>query len=199
VAGDVTDAAHRDQLLQRIRQQTGRLDILVNNAGVGAIGRFDRSTAERLRQIMEVNFFAPVELIRAALDLLRRGRDPIVANIGSVLGHRAVPRKCEYCASKFALRGFTDSIRSELKSSGIDVILVSPSTTSSEFFDRLLENDAAAVQNPYRMPPDKVARTVLAALRRGRREVILPWSGKALVWLDRLFPALSDRIVERFG
>src|SRR6185503_10392011 len=90
----------------------------------------------RLRQVFEVNLFAPAEFIREALPALRTGTTPIVVNVGSVLGHRAVPEKSEYCASKFALHGLTDALRSELAASQVDVLLVSPSTTESEFFER---------------------------------------------------------------
>ena len=106
------------------------------------MGPFAGAGPDRLRRIMEVNFFAPVETIRAALPLLRYGRQPIVVNIGSVLGRCAVPDKSEYCASKFALHGFSDALRAELASEMVDVLLVSPSTTQSEFFDRLLSGPA---------------------------------------------------------
>src|SRR5204862_1887651 len=115
-------------------REFGGLDALVNNAGIGALGRFDQADEARLRQVMEVNFFAPAEFVREALPHLKAGNRPIVVNIGSVLGHRAVPEKSEYCASKFALHGFSDALRAELAPLGIDVLLVSPSTTTSEFF-----------------------------------------------------------------
>ncbi len=135
VAGDITDAAVRERLLRAAQDTLGGLDILVNNAGVGAIGPFSRAPADRLRRVMEVNFFAPAELIRTALPLLRAGRRPLIVNIGSVLGHVAVPHKSEYCASKFALHGLSDALRAELSREGIDLLLVSPSTTESEFAD----------------------------------------------------------------
>ena len=87
VEGDV------EALVAAARDRFGRLDIMVNNAGLGAIGRFDEASEERMRKVMEVNFFAPVELIRQALPILQQGVRPLIANIGSVLGHRAVPLK----------------------------------------------------------------------------------------------------------
>ncbi len=143
VTGDVTDPQLRAQVVQAaVGVRGGRVDLLVNNAGIGAIGPFMEATEQRLREIMEVNFFAPVELIRSLVPHLRAGRQPVICNIGSVLGHRAVPDKSEYCASKFALHGFSDSLRAELASDGIQVTLVSPSTTRSEFFESLIETDA---------------------------------------------------------
>ena len=200
-AGDITRAEVRQQALQAAVERYGGLDALVNNAGLGAEGPFMTADPTRLRAVMELNFFVPVELTRAALPLLRRGHQPIVVNIGSVLGHRAVPRKSEYCASKFALHGFTDALRAELAPLGIDVLLVSPSTTESEFFDRSLENKEPerSAMRGRAMPAGMVARRTIRAMRQGRHEIILPATGKLLVWLDRVCPALADRLVARYG
>ena len=135
VAGDITEADVRQQVLAAAQEHLGGLDILVNNAGIGAIGPFAAATEQQLRRVMEVNFFAPAELMRLALPLLRLAERPIIVNIGSVLGHRAVPKKSEYCASKFALHGLSDSVRAELAGEAIDLLIVSRSTTRSEFFD----------------------------------------------------------------
>ena len=140
VAGDVTDPAARQRALDAARDELGGLDILINNAGVAAHGRFADADPGRLRPIMEVNFFAPVEFIREALPLLRDGRQPIVVNIGSILGHRGCPHKSEYSASKFALHGFSEAVRPELARLGIDVLVVAPGPTESEHFDTLLED-----------------------------------------------------------
>jgi short-subunit dehydrogenase len=148
---------------------------------------------------MEVNFFAPAEFIREALPALRRGERPIVVNVGSVLGHRGVPEKSEYCASKFALHGLSDALRSELASSGIDVLLVSPSTTVSEFFDSAAGRSSRPQGKFGAMPAEAVARRIAIAMQAGRREIILSASGKLLVWLDRLCPPLADWIVGRWA
>ena len=163
VVGDLTCEETRRQVCQSAQEHWGGLDILVNNAGVGALGRFDTASPDRLRQIMELNFFAPVELIRLALPLLKRGIRPIITNISSVLGHRAVPNRSEYCASKFALHGFSDALRAELSQSGIDVLLVSPSTTNSEFFEHVLENRAATKSVGRALSPAQVARRNLGS------------------------------------
>ena len=133
--GDITEPAIRGRLLDVARTEFGGLDCLINNAGMGGIGNFADTNESRLRRIMEVNFFAPLELTRLAIPKLRHGNRPLIVNVASVLGHRAVPKKSEYCASKFALHGFSDSLRSELAPQGIDVLIVSPSTTDTEFFD----------------------------------------------------------------
>jgi short-subunit dehydrogenase len=172
---------------------------LINNAGVGARGPFVEASADRLRRIMEVNFFAPVELIRDTLPLLSVGRAPMIVNVSSVLGHRAVPNKSEYCASKFALHGFSDSLRAELASFGVDVLLVSPSTTDSEFSEHVLENRVATKSFGRGMSPVAVARRTVRAIERGRHEVVLSFGGRLLVWVDRLCPPLADWLVAKFG
>lgn len=196
--GDITCGRLRQQLVATAIESFGGLDLLVNNAGLGGIGRFDEATEERLRQIMEVNFFAPLELIRVALPSLKQGTKPLIANVGSVLGHRAVPLKSEYCASKFALHGFSDALRAELVGCGVDVMLASPSTTSSEFFDQVVEtnSDLKGLKRSA-ASPERVARQIVSAIRRGRQEVILSASGKALVWFDRLFPSWANRVVAK--
>jgi short-subunit dehydrogenase len=200
VAGDITDPVLRQQILQTAHDRLGGLDILVNNAGIGAIGNFVDSDAGILRRIMEVNFFSPVELTRGAIPLLRNGRRPIVVNVSSVLGHRAIPKKSEYCASKFALHGFSDSLRAELAPLGIDVLLVSPSTTESEFFEKATGDQS---QLPWlsfgKMSARSVARKAVRAMRWGRHEIILTPGGKLLVWFDRLCPPLINWVVAKFA
>jgi short-subunit dehydrogenase len=200
VVGDIVEPATRSELLETASSQFEGLDAVVNNAGIGALGPFADADEDRLRRVMEVNFFAPLELIRTAVPLLQTGRRPIIVNVGSVLGHRAVPLKSEYCASKFALHGFSDALRCELASDGIDVLIVSPSTTASEFFDHVIENE----ENPSpslakSMPPRVVARKTVRAIQRGKHEIILSSEGKLLVWLDRLCPPIMNRLIARFG
>ena len=198
VVGDIVDAATRTALVETAVGEFGGLDAVVNNAGIGALGPFLHADQDRLRRVMEVNFFAPVELIRVALPLLRQGNWPIIANVSSVLGHRAVANKSEYCASKFALHGFSDALRCELAGEGIDVLIVSPSTTSSEFFDRVIDkSDTPDVPMSRAMSPRAVAQKTVRAMRRGKHEVILSAGGKALVWLDRLGPPIMNRILAR--
>jgi short-subunit dehydrogenase len=197
--GDITNPRVRFRALEFCQEKLGGLDCLVNNAGIGAIGPFEQADEERLRKIMEVNFFAPVEFTRAALPILRKGTHPLVVNVSSVLGHRAVPFKSEYCASKFALHGFSDALRAELAREKVDVLLVSPSTTQSEFFDHALGNKEKPRGRFGAMTPVKVARRIAWAMRTGRHEIILPLGGRLLVWLDRLCPPLADRLVAWFG
>jgi len=200
VVGDVTRPFDRRRALDAARDQLGGLDILVNNAGISAHGRFAEADPGRLRPIMETNFIAPAELIREALPLLRVGHEPIVVNIGSVLGQRACPHKSEYCASKFALRGFSEALRAEFAPLGVDVLVVTTGPTDTEFFEHLLEQHG---ELPWRdaspVSPERVARATVRAIRRGRHEIVPGWRGWLLVAANRFFPRLVDRIMARYG
>jgi short-subunit dehydrogenase len=195
-AGDVTDPATRHRVIQAAVSRFGGLDILVNNAGVGALGRFEDADPGRLRQIMDVNFFAAVELTRLALRPLKRAQSAIVVNVGSVLGHRAIPGRSEYCASKFALRGFSEALRAELARDEIDVLLVSPGTTRTEFFDHLVERKGEPTwRNWGEVTAEYVARKTVQAIRRGDHEVIPSTLGRLLCLVNRLFPRLVDDVL----
>ena len=186
--------------MQTCKAKLGGLDILINNAGIGAMGRFDEANENRMRKIFEVNFFAVADMIRESLGLIKQGSEPIIVNISSVLGHRAAPLKSEYCASKFALHGFSDSIRAELTKDNIDLLLVSPSTTDSEFFDSAIEDKTGKNWKARSaMPPEVVAAKTIRAIKKGKHEIILTHGGRFIVWLDRLIPGIANRVMARFG
>ncbi len=200
VPGDITDAGHRRRVIGTAVDELGGIDILINNAGVGAIGRFEEASPDRLRRVLEVDFVAAAELTRLALPHLRRGEDPAVCVVSSVLAHRGVAEKSEYCAAKFALRGWAESLRLELKRDGIAVVTISPSTTRSEFFDSLIETSPAATSRSLgHQSAEHVARKVLKGIRRRRREMILSLGGNALVWLNRLAPGMTERALLAFS
>jgi len=199
IVGDVTDPATRQGAIDAARSRYGGLDILVNNAGVGAMGLFEESSPETLRQVMEVNFFALVEMTRLAIPVLKQGRRPIIVNVSSILGRRGVPHSSEYSASKFAVHGFSESLRAELSAQGIDVLVVSPGTTTTEFFDSVLENRSKAAWPEHRpVTAEYVARKTVQAMRQGRHEITPYFWGKTLCWLNRLSPGFVDRLMTRY-
>lgn len=198
LAGDVADPQVRGAAIERAREQWGGLDILVNNAGIGAQGRFEDSDPECLRRIMEVNFFAPVELTRLALPLLRESGRALIVNVGSVYARRGMPFNSEYCASKFALQGFSEALRAEVARYGIGLLMVHPGTTATEFADHLIAcTERPGWRKPRAVSAEAVARATLAALQRGRHEIIPHAKGRLLCWLNRLSPRLVDAIVAR--
>ncbi len=200
VVGDITDAVIRQRALDRAVSAFGGLDILVNNAGVGAMGRFEKADPIRLRRVMEVNLFALAEMTRTAIPVLRQGRKPIVVNVSSILGHRGTPHNSEYCASKFAVQGFSEALRAELSSPPpIDVLVVSPGTTETEFFESVLERTSAPKWPEHKaVPAEVVARKTVRAIRRGSHEIVPYTYGKILLWLNRLSPRLVDALMTRY-
>jgi short-subunit dehydrogenase len=199
VAGDVTVAADRARALEAAQAELAGLDMLINNAGVTAHGEFTSAEPILLQQIMEVNFFAAVDLAREAIPLLKVGRNPMLVNIGSILGERGIPFNAGYCASKFAMHGWTESIRTELIPLGIDVLLAMPGTTDTEFFSHMLEKQMELPWGSHRgANPVKVAQSIIRAMRRGRRTVLPSLSGRALLSLHRFAPRLVDRIMRRY-
>lgn len=204
IVGDVADPDLRAKMIARVHDQWSGLDLLINNAGVSAHGRFGEHEEQTLRQIMEVNFFAAAELTRSSMEMLSHGRDPLVVNIGSILGHRGVPHNSEYCASKFALRGWSEAIRPELQKQGIDLLMISPGTTDTEFFEHLICKSSSSSWGsswgkPKGLAPEKVARQIVHAIERRRNEIFPNWRGRLLVGINRLCPRLLDRVMNRFG
>jgi short-subunit dehydrogenase len=199
VAGDITDPATRQEAVDTVRAAFGGLDILVNNAGVGATGLFEDADPQRLRRVMEVNFFALVEITRQALPLLKQGTRPMVVNVASILGHRGTPHSSEYSASKFAVRGFSEAVRAEFVRHGIDVLVVSPGTTETEFFDRVIGRTSEPSWPEHKaVTAAEVARKTVRAIRRGRHQIMPYGWARVLDWLNRLSPRLVDRIMSRY-
>jgi len=195
---DVTKAEDRSRLFSFIEERLDRLDILVNNAGIGSFGHFANSSEDVLRQVMETNFFAPAEMMRLALPLLRRAQDPLIINVGSKCGRRGLPAWPEYSASKFALCGLTEALRAEFSRFGVDLLMVLPGLTATEM-------DAALLRREGRMridfaggaSPRKVAAQVWKAATRRRTEVVVGGDARALLLFNRLFPRLLDRLIAR--
>jgi short-subunit dehydrogenase len=199
VVGDITDPQTRKLAIETAQQKFGGLDILVNNAGVGASGLFETADPDRVRRIMEVNFFALVEMTRIALPLLKNGKTPIIVNVSSILGQRGVPHNSEYSASKFAVHGFSESVRAEFHKLGIDVLVVSPGTTETEFFDSVLENTTKPNWPEHKaVSAASVARETVKAIRQGRHEIIPYHWGRLLCWLNRICPGLVDYLMTRY-
>lgn len=200
IIADLTSAEDRIRVIQKAQDQFGRLDLLVNCAGVGAYGHFDTHDESVLRRIFEINFFAVAELTRAALPLLRESPNrPTVLNVGSIVARRALPARPEYSASKFALAGLTEALRSEWVRYGIHVMMVNPGFTNTPFEDHLLANTAVYQTQSWRSSTARqVAQSILKAVAKQRNEVTLTLKGKLLVLINRLFPRLVDRGLARF-
>jgi short-subunit dehydrogenase len=198
VPADITKAADRQQVLDRTVEQFGGLDVLINNAGIASWAHFADSTEEILRQIMEVNFFAPAELIRKAIPILVNGALPAIVNVSSMCGRRAMPAWSEYSASKYALCGLTEALRGELARFDIDILLIVPGLTKSNFSQHLLRSEGKAkIEYDKGMPPETVAAAIVRSLQKNKTET---WIGSDTQWMlraNRWFPRLVDYLLAR--
>ena len=198
VQADVTLPDGRLRMVEAATRHFGGLDVLVNNAGVGATGHFADVSPNRLRAIMEVNFFGLTETTRVCLPLLRQGVTPAIVNISSIAGKRGLPARSEYSASKFAVQGFSDALRAELDKDGIDVLVVCPGLTRTNFSKNMIEQKALLQFDHLRgMTAEQAADAVLRTLGRGRRDVTLTLQGRLLVLVSRFLPWLADAIARR--
>jgi short-subunit dehydrogenase len=199
VAADITVEADRERLLRTVSDAFGGLDVLINNAGVGSHGHFSTSSEAILRQVMETNFFAPAELIRAAIPILTRGRQPAVVNVASMCGRRGVPAWSEYSASKFALCGLTEALRGEMARFDIDVLLIVPGLTASDTWqDHLLRREGKMkIDYDRGQPPENVATAVLRSLARNRTETVVGSDARWILRVNRWLPRLVDFLMAR--
>lgn len=181
VPTDVRDPAAIEALVARALTITGRLDGLVNNAGIGGVASI-LADDDAVTGMVEVNLLAPIRLMRAVVPVMRVQNSGAIVNIGSVAGEVGISGV--YSATKFALRGMTDSVRRELAGTGIGVTLVEPGYIAGP-----------ANQNRSGLPgPEIVAAAVEKALTHPRRRVIVPAKYRLAVLAANAFPALADRV-----
>ena len=128
----------------------------------------------------------------------RQGTRPAILNISSIAARRGIPARSEYSASKFAIQGFSEALRAELAKDGVDVLIVNPGLTQTNFSKNMIEQKAKLQMDHLRgMTPERVATLTLAALAKGKNEVTLTLKGKLLVFVSRFFPWLVDRITKK--
>lgn len=198
VTMDVTDPAQRASGLAEARARFGPVDVLVNNAGWASFTSILHMPAEHCERMIALNLTAAVALSQAVLpDMLARGSGQIV-NIASVLGWQCMPRMTIYSATKAALCSFSTGLRMELRGSGVDVLLVCPGSTASEFWTAAGSVDAKATRlAATQYTPQRVARAVVRSSRTRRAEVTLSMPGRTLTVIRRVSHRLADWITHR--
>ncbi|KRT70021.1 MAG: short-chain dehydrogenase/reductase SDR [candidate division NC10 bacterium CSP1-5] len=194
-----TDVAQQDQveaMVERALERFGRVDILVNNAGVGLVALVEETSPEDMEMILRVNFLGAFYGIRAALPIMRRQGSGHIINVSSIVGKRGIPLSGAYCASKFALIGLSESLRLELKGSGIRVSVICPVGTATEFFDAAKDpRGRKPGPKPPVQTPSHVARAIIRCARSPRPEVIVYPPARLLVVLNALSPTLADWVI----
>ncbi len=198
---DVTDPEACEAAIAEVAERFGGVATLVNNAGIGHRSAFADTEVAVLRRVMEVNYFGSVNLTKAALPHLRAARGRIVVT-SSVAGFAPLIGRAGYAASKHALHGLFDTLRTELSPEGISVTVVCPSFTESGFEAATLGADGGRVGAPRSMigklaTADQVARAVVRAAARRQRLLVLAPVGKASLLASRLAPGLYEKLMAR--
>ena len=189
---DVTDPDKVREAIARTEAEFGPVDLLIANAGASAMTRPEQLDASDVVALMSVNFFGVLYAVEGVLpSMLERGRGHIVA-IGSLAGYGGLPLTAAYSASKGALHNFMESLRVDLRRTGVDVTMITPGYVHSEF----------TAKNKHSMPlvvelDDAVAR-MLRAIHARKRHYMFPWQLATLVWMGQVFPsAVYDWVVSR--
>jgi short-subunit dehydrogenase len=191
---DVTRRAAVEDAVNTVLARFGRIDVLVNNAGIGYFGTLVDMPLEAMEKVMAVNFWGVIHCTQAVLPAMIQQKSGQIINVASVAGKRGIPGLAIYCASKFALVGLTESLRAEVADYGIQVILICPTSTDTPFFENA--GSDGKIPNKSRglgmMSSKAVAEAIVEASIKGKREVVLSTSAKALLAMNTLFPSLVD-------
>jgi NAD(P)-dependent dehydrogenase (short-subunit alcohol dehydrogenase family) len=182
VATDVTVLEDLRALVDTTMRAYGRLDVLVNNAGYNARGVFDSLSLEGIAAVLDTNLKAPMLLTRIALPHLRESRG-VVVNVASIAGHVPLPDEAPYTASKWGLRGFTFTVREELRTAGVALCAVSPGPIATPFILDDLDHTPDLVFSQPMLTAEEVAEAVVACAVDRKRERAMP---RSTLWLARL-------------
>ena len=198
---DVTQPDQCRQLVETTVRECGSIDILINNAGISAHALLEQVPADKLgwyEDLMRVNLWGSVYCTHAALPYLKASHGRIVA-VSSLAGLVGVPGRTAYCASKFAMTGFFEALRAELKDSGVSVTLAYPGVVSTQIRQHGLnaQGEIAGVSGLHEenaMSTQECARLILYGMVRRRREVVMTAKGKVGRWLKLLVPSVVDHM-----
>ncbi len=199
---DVSDHEQVEDAAERVEREFGPIDIWVNDAIAVVFAPFWEIPAEDFKRSTEVCYLGTANGTRAALKRMRERDRGTIVQVGSALSYRAIPLQSAYCGSKHAIRGFTDSVRTELmhENSGIHITMVQlPAVNTPQFSisKALLPNHPQPVPPIYQ--PEVPAKAIYWAAHHRRREIYVGTSSVAVILGNKLFPALADRYLARTG
>jgi short-subunit dehydrogenase len=197
LACDVRNQEDIDRVLAATLDRFHRVDVWVNNAGVGIRDAVADMQASAVRELFETNFFGVIACMQAAVSAMRKNRNKEggdIINISSVAGHIPVPFMALYSASKFALNALGKGARLELKRDNINVLTVCPGYVSTEFGAHVVANRQGNVRPPSvrGITAERVARAAYRGYRKGKREVVVPWTMIPAIKLYQLFPGVVE-------
>ncbi|MCT4672532.1 MAG: SDR family oxidoreductase [Prolixibacteraceae bacterium] len=199
VATDVTKEQDCKQLIDSAVDHFGKIDVLINNAGISMRALFEDLELDVLKNVMDVNFWGTVYCTKYALPHIIETKGSIVGVI-SIAGYVGLPGRTGYAASKFAVRGFLDTVRIENLHKGVHVLVAAPGFTASEIRTKALVEDGSSQGDTPRneskmMSAEECAQHIYKAVKRKKRSLILTFiEGKFTVFLSKFFPSLLDRL-----
>lgn len=206
---DVDSDASVAKAIEMVHGKEGRLDVVINNAGFGLAGPVEETAVEEAARQLETNFFGTLRVCRAVLPLMRRAGGGCIINISSLAGLIAIPFQAFYSASKYAVEGFSEALRMEVRPFGIKVVLIEPGDTKSGFTaNRLVAVNAGTDSSPYREnlcrslevmekdeqngpSPEALSRLVEKVIRSRNprlRYVVAPLSQRGALILKKILP-----------
>lgn len=199
VTADVSVETDVKRLIEQTIARFGRLDILINNAGISMRSMLIDTDPAVIQKVMDINFMGTVYATRYALPYIQQAKGSIVG-ISSIAGYRGLPVRAGYSASKFAMNGFLEAVRTELLHTGVHVLTACPGFTASNIRFSALDAHGQAKGETMRdeagmMSAEECADHILRAVRSRKRELILTTQGKLTVFINKWLPALADKLV----
>ncbi len=180
----------------------GGIDILINNAGISMRALLKEAEVDVIKKVMDINFFGTVYCTKLALNSIIERKGTIVG-VSSIAGYRGLPGRSGYSASKFAVNGWLEAVRTELLDTGVNVMWVCPGFTRSNIRNAALNSKGNAQgESPLNerdmMSSQDCADHIIKAIRKKKRTLVLSLNGKQTVFMNKFFPSLTDRIVRKF-
>lgn len=199
VACDVSNESDCNKLIVETVKRFGRIDVLINNAGISMRAVFNDTDLSVIRRLMDINFWGTVYCTKFALPYLLKSRGSIVG-VSSIAGKKGLPGRTGYSASKFAMEGFLETLRTENLKTGLHVLVACPGFTASNIRKTALAKDGSQQGESPRseekmMSAEEVADHIYNAVKKRKRDLILTGNGKLTVFLNKLFPGWMDKMV----
>ena len=202
VVADVSNENDCRHFISSTIKTMGSIDILINNAGISMRGLLKDTSTDVIHKVMDINFFGAVYCTKYALESIIAKKGTVVG-VSSIAGYRGLPGRSGYSASKFALQGWLEAIRTELLDTGVHVMWVCPGFTASNIRNTALDKDGkpqgeSPLDEGSLMTAEECARHILRAIEKKKRTLVLTFKGKRTVLINKLFPAWADRLVQKF-
>ena len=183
-------------------KQFGGIDILINNAGISMRSLLKDAELDVFRKVMDINYFGTVYCTKLALESIIERKGTIVG-VSSIAGYRGLPGRSGYSASKFAVNGWLEAIRTELMEDGVNVMWVCPGFTRSNIRNAALNNKAqtqgeSPLNESELMSPEECARYIIEAIVKKKRTLVLTFKGKQTVFVNKFFPSWADKLTRNY-